>query len=136
MVTDIGQDKLDDGSARSDSERKAREKAQPLPCRCKACKAVMPREARACPACGVEVFVVSTVRVAAGELVELGARQSGKSAPADWEKKVFFSEPMALRKPQYKSGWASAQFREKFGHRRESGPAFRRSRPASTRATG
>jgi hypothetical protein len=70
---------------------------------------------RACPACGVEVFVVSTVRVAAGELVELGARQSGKSAPADWEKKVFFSE-MALKKPQYKSGWASAQFREKFGH--------------------
>ena len=116
MVTDIGQDKLDDGSPRSDSERKASEKAQPLPCRCKACKAVMPREAKVCPACGEEVFVASTVRVATGELVELGARQSGKVAPADWEKKVFFCELMALRKPQYKSGWASAHFREKFGH--------------------
>ena len=116
MVTDIGQNQLDDGTPRSDSERKASEKAQPLPCRCKACNAVMPREAKVCPACGEEVFVASAVRVATGELVELGARQSGKSAPADWEKKVFFSELMALKKPQYKSGWASAQFREKFGH--------------------
>src|SRR5271154_7056189 len=79
---------------------------------CKACKVVMPREAKACPARGADVFVVSTVRVAAGELVELGAQQSGKSAPADWEKKVFFSGLMTLKKPQYKSGWASAQFRE------------------------
>ena len=49
------------------------------------------------------------------ELVELGARQSGKSAPADC-KKALFSELMALNKPQYKSGCASARFREMFGH--------------------
>jgi hypothetical protein len=85
-------------------------------CRCAQADRERHRPPRACPACGVEVFVVYTVRVAAGELVELGARQSGKSAPADWEKKVFFSELMALKKPRYKSGWASAQFREKFGH--------------------
>jgi hypothetical protein len=59
---------------------------------------------------------VSLVRVATGELVELGARRSGQSAPEDWEKRVFFSELMGITKPHYKLGWPARQFREKFGH--------------------
>jgi DNA repair protein RadD len=116
MVSDIGQDKLDDGSPRSDSEREVSEKSQPLPCHCKSCKAVMPREAKVCPACGEEVVAVSLVRVATGERVELGALQSGQRGLPDWEKKVFYAELMGLRKPQYKLGWAARQFIDKFGH--------------------
>ena len=88
----------------------------PLPWLCKSCKAVMPREAKACPACGEEVIATSLVRVATGELVELGMRQSGKREPAEWEKKVFYSELKGLKKPGYKAGWVSYQFKEKFGH--------------------
>jgi DNA repair protein RadD len=115
MVTDIGQDKLDDGSGRHAGAKK-REKSAPLPCLCNACKAVMPREAKACPACGGEVIAASPVRVVDGELVELGARRSGQREPEVWEKRRFFRELQSLRKPHYSARWADAMFKERFGH--------------------
>jgi DNA repair protein RadD len=115
MVTDIHQDKLDDGSERQ-SSAKERENGEPLPRLCKFCKAVMPREAKVCPACGEEVVTISRVRVANGDLVELGTLFSGKSEPADYEKKIFYAELRGLAKPHYKPTWVSCQFRDKYGH--------------------
>jgi DNA repair protein RadD len=115
MVVDIGQDQLDDGKERQNGARED-EKSEPLPCLCKSCKALMPREAKVCPACGEERVTTALVRVATGELVELGMGQTGKHEPADWERRVFYAELRGLRKPHFKSGWAAAQFKEKFGH--------------------
>ena len=136
MVTDIGQDHLDDGEERQKGT-KEREKREPLPCLCKSCKALMPREAKACPACGEPVIITSTVRIATGELVEFGSRQTGKREPAEWEKKVFYAELMGMKKPEYKDAWTAAKFREKFGHWPPwSWTSLLRCRRASTPATG
>lgn len=115
MVTDIGQDQLDDGRERQDCASK-REKRSPLPRACKACKALMPREAKACPVCGEEVVVTSYVRQLDGELVELGERRSGKREPEVWEKRRFFSELLSLRKPHFSDRWPDAMFKQRFGH--------------------
>jgi DNA repair protein RadD len=115
MVTDIHQDKLDDGSEHSNSERKELEKSAPLPCLCKVCKAVMPREAKVCEVCGEEVWTGSRVRVADGELVELGSSQTGLFTSPEWNEKVFYAELRSLAKPHYKPSWPACQFKEKFG---------------------
>jgi DNA repair protein RadD len=115
LVTDLGEEQLNDGSERQNGG-KEREKSDPLPCLCKSCKAVMPRSAKVCQACGEAVAVASLVRVATGELVELGSRQSGRGETAEWEKKVFFSELQGAKKPHYKLGWPAMQFRNRFGY--------------------
>jgi superfamily II DNA or RNA helicase len=114
LVTDIGRDRLDDGSERQNS--KERDRSAPLPRLCKACKAVMPRSAKVCPACGEPVIALTSIRTEEGNLVELGSAQSGERPTADWEKKLFFSELKGLKKPEYKDGWVAYQFKTRFGH--------------------
>ena len=115
MVTDIGQDYLDDGSERSSVNRK-REPSEPLPKVCDACKAVIPRVAKSCPCCGAQIRAKTDVESVDGELVELGSRASGQRLLPEADKRIFFRELLALKKPQYKAGWAAAQFRNRFGH--------------------
>lgn len=115
LVTDIGQDRLDDGSERKNGT-KAKAIAQPRLRLCRSCNAVLPHGAKSCFACGEPVIALASVRVEDGDLVELGARQSGKRVPADWEKKAFYSELKGLKKPGYKQGWVDFKFKERFGH--------------------
>jgi DNA repair protein RadD len=115
LVTDIGQDKLDDGKERQNGDRASRERSGPLPRSCRECTAVVPRRARECPACGA-LIAVSEVMARDGELVELGSRKSGEREPTHEEKRAFFRELLALKKAHYKEGWAPAQFRNRFGH--------------------
>jgi DNA repair protein RadD len=50
-----------------------------------------------------------------GDLVELGARQSGKIAIKDWERRRFYSELLGYAEGKgYASGWAAHQYKKKF----------------------
>jgi DNA repair protein RadD len=114
MVTDIGQDYLDDGSERSSVTRK-HDAGEPLPRVCDECKAVVPRVAKSCPCCGAQIRAKTDVKSVEGELVELGSRASGQRHLQEADKRIFFRELLALKKPHYKEGWAAAQFRNRFG---------------------
>jgi DNA repair protein RadD len=114
MVTDIGQDHLDDGRDRQNASQRARERSEPLPKLCEGCKAVVPRAARECPCCGSPIHVRTDIEAIDGELVELGSRRSG--APTIHDKAAFFGElkdHAILR--GYNDGWASHKYRERFG---------------------
>jgi hypothetical protein len=116
MVTDIGQDYLDDGSERQGSPNRTSNRDEPLPKLCDECKAVVPRVAKSCPYCGAQIRAKTDVESIDGELVELGSRASGQRPLPEPDKRIFFRELLALRKPHYKNGWAAAQFRNRFGH--------------------
>ena len=112
MVTDIGQDYLDDGSERS-SVSASTTPASLFPQEvCDECKAVPAEVAKSCPCCGAQIRAKTDVKSVEGELVELGARASGQRHLQEADKQIFFRELLALKKPHYKEGWAAAQFRE------------------------
>src|SRR6185437_17092471 len=90
MVTDVGQDHLDDGRDRRNAGQRARERSEPLPKLCEGCKAVVPRAAKECPSCGSPMHTRTDVEAVDGELVELGSRRSG--APTIEDKAAFFAE--------------------------------------------
>jgi superfamily II DNA or RNA helicase len=114
LLTDLSQSQLDNGEQRSNSRRTKAE--TPLPRLCPQCKTVLPSSARRCSACGEPIVAVALVHVHDGELVELGSNQSGKRGLSDTDKRSFFRELLALKKPHYKDGWIAAQFRNRFGH--------------------
>jgi hypothetical protein len=116
MVTDIGQDYLDDGTERRNGKRRHRECSKPLPRLCDECKAVVPNGVRRCSSCGAAILSTTTIHSQEGELVELGSRRSGRREPTLAEKRLFLAELKGMRKPEWKPGWAAAKFREKFGH--------------------
>ena len=111
MVTDIGQDRLDDGSERGEAGNAKRERAEPLPKLCEECRRSSPRGALSCPSCGAEIRAKTHIEAVDGELVELGSRRSGKREPEVWQKRRFFSELLSLRKPHHKPHWADAMFK-------------------------
>jgi superfamily II DNA or RNA helicase len=116
MVTDIGQDHLDDGTERQNGKKRHRKRSEPLPHLCDECKAVVANGVRECSSCGAPIFSKTTIRAEDGELVELGSRRSGRREPTLAEKGQFLAELKGIRKPEWKPGWAPANFREKFGH--------------------
>jgi superfamily II DNA or RNA helicase len=116
LVTDIHQDHLDDGKEDA-AQRKAREKSEPRPKLCEACKCVLPIAAKVCPGCGEPVRALTVVREVAGDLVELGTQQSGRREIPDWERRMLFAELLGLAEERgYAPGWASHKFKEKFSH--------------------
>ena len=114
MVTDIGQEHLDDGKERQSGGQRARERGESLPKLCEGCKAVVSRTARECPSCGSPIHARTEVEAVDGELIELGSRRSGQ--PSIEDKAAFFGElkgHATLR--GYNDGWASHKYRERFG---------------------
>jgi hypothetical protein len=114
MVTDIGQDHLDDGQDRRNASQQARDRSEPLPKLCEGCKAVVPRAAKECPSCGSPIHARTEIEAVDGELLKLGSRCSGQ--PSIEDKVAFFGElkgHATLR--GYNDGWASHKYRERFG---------------------
>ena len=117
MVTDATQDVLDDGEARIGASE-PRERAEPLPRLCKACKAVMPVAAKVCPCCGETAHALTSIVPKDGDLVELGGLakwRAQKNGLTEEERRTFFLELKGLKKPEWKDGWAAAQYKERFG---------------------
>jgi DNA repair protein RadD len=116
MVTDIGQDHLDDGRERQSTGSRARERSEPLPKLCEVCRAVVPGTARACSCCGAPIQARTAVESLDGELIELGSRRRGEKAPDIAEKAAFFGELKGYAMERgYKDGWASHKYHERFG---------------------
>jgi DNA repair protein RadD len=116
LVTDIHQTTLDTGEEKA-AARKQREQSAPRPKLCESCKAVLPLMAKVCPGCGAPVLALSTVKTVQGELIELGARKSGKIELKEWERRRFFAELLGLAEERrYAPGWASHKFKERFKH--------------------
>ena len=117
MVTDIGQNHLDDGKERPGVQRKEREKQQPLPKLCEDCKAVIPVGARSCPSCGAAVRAKTDIENVDGHLVEFGSCARGKRDLEVWEKRRFFAELLGYaERKAFKPGWAFHKFAERFQH--------------------
>jgi DNA repair protein RadD len=115
LVTDILNDRLDDGEKRQGASEKP-ERAEPLPILCDECKAVIPREAKTCPQCGALREAKSKVRHTDGELVEFGSGMKSTWTATASEKATFFAELrwIAIERG-YAEGWAARNFKEKFG---------------------
>jgi DNA repair protein RadD len=81
---------------------------------CPACTCILPPGARECPACGVKIFAATEVSERDGELVEIGKAATAPRYQADhdyWHGALLM---IAMRKG-YAKGWATHQFKEKFG---------------------
>jgi DNA repair protein RadD len=116
MVTDIGEDHLDDGGERQNVGPRARERGEPLPKLCEECRAVVSRRAKACSCCGAPMHARTEVESVDGELVELGSHRSGERAPDIAEKAAFFGELRGHAQIRgYAEGWAPYKYRERFG---------------------
>lgn len=124
FVTDIHHEHLDNGTpADKATAREAEKSAPPLPKECKSCGVLKPARVRICPNCGQAPKAETDVIERDGELVEVtgggkkqrakGRKASDYSAP---ERQAFFAELKAhVIERGYKPGWASVQFKEKFG---------------------
>lgn len=121
FVTDIQHEELHRGTTRA--KAKPAEKREKLPVECKACAALYPpNQFRKCPHCGHVQKLQSTLLENDGELIEVkrdGSMWQAAKVPArKWttaERATFLSELKAYAEMHnYKPGWASVKFKEKF----------------------
>jgi len=112
FVTDIGTDKLHDGTG----NRQAVEKKAPLPKECPACTFLKPPKARKCPACGFEPVAKVDVDNADGELLELSRNGKVKLEKFTMDQKQDWYRQLILHAHLrgYKPGWAYWAYKDKF----------------------
>lgn len=116
FVTDIHHEKLHDGKKR-DNESRPKEA---LPKDCAQCGFVKPPKVHVCPHCGFKPQAQSQVETVEGELAEMTASERRKAKlnrdTPDAHKASFLGELMLYAQEKgYKSGWATNQYRERFG---------------------
>ena len=108
FITDIRWGPLDDGLPNVANKRR-KEAVEPQ--QCFECHALMPKGERRCPECGHEIKIVSGVRVADGELIELGRTKADMAEKQEW-----FSQLLGIAKQHgYQHGWVAHTYRRKFG---------------------
>jgi DNA repair protein RadD len=113
FVTDIHHDTLDDGKPRQKAEPRATET---LPKKCPSCTFLKPPKLLICPACGFKPEPKCQVVHKDGELVEFTSRSARK--PSNNTERVEFFRQLkhyAVAR-NYKPGWVSYKYKEKFGH--------------------
>ena len=117
LVTDIHHEQLDAGEPRKSGAGDKEQREKPLPRLCEDCAAVMPQSSKACPECGKIREVRTDVDHVDGELVELGARRTKRSAAQSLlEQEEFHGELRWIATIRgYAPGWAAHKFRERFG---------------------
>jgi DNA repair protein RadD len=88
-----------------------------LPKECPQCGYLKLPKMACCPGCGFVAKVVSKIEPEAGELRELKPKPKPVKKPETMEEKgVFFAElKFYAQQHGYKDGWASNQYRERFG---------------------
>jgi DNA repair protein RadD len=110
FVTDIHHDELDDGKPRQKAPPKEQ---RALPKKCPKCAFLKPPKVHVCPACGFAPVPQNQVTARDGELVEMKSRSDAMPIDAT----VFYRElKYYARQREYKTGWISCKFKEKFGH--------------------
>ena len=119
LVTDIHHEHLGRRrAAHNPPEGRQRTEVSQLPRLCQDCQAVMPLSARVCPECGKVREVRTEIEHVDGELVELGAKSTKRSAAhaiAEQEGDFYGELRWMASVRGYASGWAAHKFRERFG---------------------
>lgn len=117
LVTDIHHDHLDGG--KPNGKAAAAVKKKPLPRPCPECSAIVPRLNRTCVECGHVIPLASGVVEQDGVLIPFEEAQRSKASGRQYthlEKEQFYAELLGYaRDHDYKSGWVSHKYREKFG---------------------
>jgi superfamily II DNA or RNA helicase len=111
FVTDIHHESLDDGRERQSSKR---DRSEPLPKPCPSCAFLKPPKVHVCPACGFAPERQSDIKPVDGELMEVTPR--GAAAPYAERQRWFSGLLYVAERREYKPGWASHKFKERFGH--------------------
>jgi DNA repair protein RadD len=116
LVTDIHRERLDNGAARN-SSAKDKEQHKPLPRLCEDCQAVLPSKTKVCPECGKVREARTMIEHVDGELIELGAKPTKRSATQEFlEQENFYGELRWIATVRgYAAGWAAHKFRQRFG---------------------
>ncbi|AHE55895.1 DEAD/DEAH box helicase [Sphingomonas sanxanigenens] len=110
FVTDLQHDKL---CTAVKGERSKVERKEALPKECPSCKYLKAPKVRECPSCGFIPNIRSDIEEEDGELIEV---TRGKPKPTMADKQRWYAELNWISINRgYKSGWASNQYREKFG---------------------
>ena len=121
---DIHYDSMDDGSKAAKAKREADDKKIREPKKCAKCGAMRQAQVRACPVCGfipVPPTSVSELDSKLGEVRHKGAGDKLKDkARLDLmrlsDMQMWHSSFLAIQNQRgYKRGWASVQFKERFG---------------------
>ena len=112
FVTNIGRDELDDGRPNKSGKH---QKKPPEPRECGACNALIPPATRKCPECGHEFKVVSSVRYAKGELVEITSKSKKPVVSMETKQRWYSMLLGHAQRRGMKLGWAYHKFQEKFG---------------------
>lgn len=113
FVTDILHETLHDGSHKQASTR---EREDPLPKECPKCNFLKPARVHVCPNCQYKPERQSEIETVDGELSELSRQKKLNRVITPEEKARFFAELKwhAIDRG-YKPGWASNQYRARFG---------------------
>ena len=116
LVTDIHRERLDNGAPRN-SSAKDKEQHKPLPRLCEDCQAVLPSKTKVCPECGKVREARTMIEHVDGELIELGAKPTKRSATQEFlEQENFYGELRWIATVRgYAAGWAAHNFRQRFG---------------------
>ena len=117
FVTEIHHEQLDDGKSKKKAAIKLR---TALPIECKQCAYLKPPRTPICPNCGHENKVLNALIEREGELQEIEhgklRQRAAKREMSLFERETFYRELLAYaRQHDYKDGWASNKYREKFG---------------------
>lgn len=110
--TDIHHEALDDGQPRRGGGSRP-EGIIPLPKKCSACSYLKPAGVHVCPSCGFAPQKQSKLEAQAGELVQLRGKKHKPTRP---ERQKFWSGLLWYCEDRgYSRGWASHQYRRKYG---------------------
>ena len=100
------------------TERNARERDEPLPKPCGSCGFIKPPKTHKCPACGFAPEKQSEVETFAAELEELtpkAQRKANRQYSNEQKREWYAGLQQIAYRYNYKSGWASHQYKQKFG---------------------
>jgi DNA repair protein RadD len=77
---------------------------------------ILPPRAMKCENCGKTIHAKTTVQAVEGELVELGSRRTGVTAPSIGDQISFYGELLWIaRERGHKPGWVGHKYKERFG---------------------
>jgi len=107
-VYENGVQSLDDGKEKAKKEKTAEQKKE---AKCPQCSHVWPGGADTCPCCGYVRQRRNEVTAVPGEMEELSGSGKAKKEKRDWYGQLIYE----CQKREYKPGWASNKFKEKFG---------------------
>jgi len=113
-------DELDTGEAKeANSAKQTEEREEKKPKKCPKCHIMKDAGVNECPSCGFAPRRSEDVEVQDGELIQIKGPEKSKKATKD-DKQKFWSELLGYRKilrargKNYKDGWFSNKYREKF----------------------